>query len=878
MSPTEPSKLVSVHQKIFLRRFNGGGPSSLSCLGSSFIPQTRAPIETGSEVLECLTSLNTSFWGEYDNTLCLDKMHKIYELIVDDRIGRDTTDSSYSTSKASPNVENLVSLGGIQIFHNFILEYPLKFETAQKSEVQKRKDQDAYDKVRFLAIQALQTLSTSSPLRNKILSQLANNVDLIRKLLDSLSSRLLGYVSMLLLEDLMVHRDHPLDLRSLDIDRLLISLSIDQMSNLFRVLSYTVVDMGSEPEELLCAIDSSKRKSRRNSVACERNITYLASIPRLLVSVVEIIVRKFEPNNKLFMEYLGVAIDILEETSSPANALIAQLRMTHMGNHDNTGQFPPLNTNPEQLVSAMNRIEINKDLTMRIEGCILVTGLLYGSMRMQTIEKLNQYRLIPRINELFSFFFAVDPDTGTLTTDQYGFLEGESLIQSLRIQILRVIHSMCDQTLNNICMLTSTEFEKLQRSRDPYQVLAPVEFSEKAGQMCRGVSGLLTKMNDLAKKELAPVYRFWLHRAIESFLRGKALFPYQVFMSDAGLIEHTVEGILDLSYSGLPHRNGEATSAEGSSDTATSVTTQVGHSYEDMIQCSFDLLAQMVKFNVSSLQILSDRLFTNRAQPQPCFAMEQPFDTPSTSGPGAISIYSIIVDNGTSIESFRSQGSSSSDPLSPALSFSDFESGSADTANQCVAESKLQKFINIVFNNIIDSNMFVRCIILSINKFENLGINSSAMQKMKDNVLLKRFANFNTRIKYICKILRCINVDTLTQDNVSCLNTALVILLFAKDRNQLSVYLEAINKIDHLSELTFYFENLHHLCNFWKQHYLPQSQDVKCLVEGSGIEFSRWLDCVNTMTKIDSNCNTSLAFYCSNLAKTNAEKIDVDAD
>ena len=111
MSPTEPSKLVSVHQKIFLRRFNGGGPSSLSCLGSSFIPQTRAPIETGSEVLECLTSLNTSFWGEYDNTLCLDKMHKIYELIVDDRIGRDTTDSSYSTSKASPNVENLVSLG-----------------------------------------------------------------------------------------------------------------------------------------------------------------------------------------------------------------------------------------------------------------------------------------------------------------------------------------------------------------------------------------------------------------------------------------------------------------------------------------------------------------------------------------------------------------------------------------------------------------------------------------------------------------------------------------------------------------------------------------------------------------------------------------------
>ena len=102
-----------------------------------------------------------------------------------------------------------------------------------------------------------------------------------------------------------------------------------------------------------------------------------------------------------------------------------------------SGQFPPLNNNTEQLISAMNRIEVNKDLTMRIEGCILLTGLLYGSGRSSTVDKLTQYRLIPRINDLFNFFFAIDPDTGTLTTEQYGFIEGESLIQSLRIQVDR---------------------------------------------------------------------------------------------------------------------------------------------------------------------------------------------------------------------------------------------------------------------------------------------------------------------------------------------------------------------------------------------------------------------------------------------------------
>ncbi len=158
-------------------------------------------------------------------------------------------------------------------------------------------------------------------------------------------------------------------------------------------------------------------------------------MPNLIHVVVEIIVRKFEPNNKLFMEYLGTAIDLIEDTPSPAYTLIASIRMSYMGTHDNTGQFPPDNNNSQQLLSAMNRIEVNKDLTMRIEGCILLTGLLYGSARNTTIETLNRQKLIPRINNLFNFFFAYDQQTNTLTADQYGPIDGESLIQSLRIQV-----------------------------------------------------------------------------------------------------------------------------------------------------------------------------------------------------------------------------------------------------------------------------------------------------------------------------------------------------------------------------------------------------------------------------------------------------------
>ena len=67
---------------------------------------------------------------------------------------------------------------------------------------------------------------------------------------------------------------------------------------------------------------------------------------------------------------------------------------------------------------------------------------------------------------------------------------------------------MCDQTVNNCALLTEKEFQKLEHTRDPHGVLAPVELTKKPHHMCRGSNGgLLTKLNNLAKVDLSPVYR-----------------------------------------------------------------------------------------------------------------------------------------------------------------------------------------------------------------------------------------------------------------------------------------------------------------------------------------------------------------------------------
>ena len=246
-------------------------------------------------------------------------------------------------------------------------------------------------------------------------------------------------------------------------------------------------------------------------------------------------------------------------------------------------------------------------------------------------------------------------------------------------------------------MLTKSELESCQNTEDKHRILPPVAISNPSLEMCRGTSGLLSKLVALAKKSLAPVYRFLLHRAIESFLRGKTSYPYQVLIRSDGLIENTVDKILLLDDIGLPSRNSGA-SISDEDESLSVITTQVGNCYEDIIQCSFDLLAQLVKFNVESLQKLSDRLLFPHPSDE---AMDTNIlaDTFATT-PELISPAPHPWDRSFSFPPWQSSASDSG--------FSESFSVDNSSDSQRNQLTSLQKFINIIFDNIIDSNMFVR--------------------------------------------------------------------------------------------------------------------------------------------------------------------------
>lgn len=68
------------------------------------------------------------------------------------------------------------------------------------------------------------------------------------------------------------------------------------------------------------------------------------------------------------------------------------------------------------------------------------------------------------------------------------------------------------------------------------------------------------------------------------------------------------------------------------------------------------------------------------------------------------------------------------------------------------------------------------------------------------------------------------------QENVSCLNTSLVILMLARRKERLPLYLRLLQRMEHSKKYPgFLLNNFHNLLRFWQQHYLHKDKDSTCL-------------------------------------------------
>lgn len=203
-------------------------------------------------------------------------------------------------------------------------------------------------------------------------------------------------------------------------------------------------------------------------------------------------------------------------------------------------------------------------------------------------------------------------------------------------------------------------------------------------------TGLLSKIVKVIKQEpFSDSFRFWLTRAVESFLRGGTSYADQLFLINRGIVEDTLHNILAINFT-RP---------------------------KEVLQSCFDMLGELIKFNDRGFSILDREL---------------------------------------------------------------------------VDQERFNMLMRMIDQSLVDSNMFLRAIFLSIEFFEK---NAREIEtKHTCHQAIAYFSSFDRQISLLCKMITTINLHNLSQENVSCLNTALVLLMLANRKKKLPQYLKAIQQ------------------------------------------------------------------------------------
>ncbi|KAL7985473.1 hypothetical protein Chor_004043 [Crotalus horridus] len=180
------------------------------------------------------------------------------------------------------------------------------------------------------------------------------------------------------------------------------------------------------------------------------------------------------------------------------------------------------------------------------------------------------------------------------------------------------------------------------------------------------------------------------------------------------------------------------------------------------------------------------------------------------------------------------------------------------------AFKRFNKYINTeekINSSLVDSNMLVRCITLSLDRFESQS-DIKVAEVLSECCLLSYMSQMSMRMSFLFRLINIIHVQTLTQENVSCLNTSLVILMLARRKDKLPFYLRTLQEMEYTKKYPgFILNNFHSLLRFWQQHYLNKDKDSTCLENSSCISFSYWKETVSVLLSTDRTSPCAIISY-----------------
>ncbi|XP_062871370.1 transient receptor potential cation channel, subfamily C, member 4 associated protein b [Trichomycterus rosablanca] len=594
-----------------------------------------------------------------------------------------------------------------------------------------------------------------------VTKSLAARDDFVMFLFTLMSNKKTFLQTATLIEDIMGVRKDVIQLEDIsNLASLVQSFNQQQLANFCRILSITISepDAGTDDKHTLLARNAQQKVNSTPSRA-ESNQVALLNIPGFIERLCKLATRKVS-------EASGTAalLQELEDWHSWLdNALVldalmqmaieeAEQSSTESSDEGSLSSSPLRHTLPQSM-------KIVHEIMYKVEVLYVLCVLLMGRQRNQVHRLLAEYRLIPGLNNLFEKLIWRRQPSNHILHRQNQNCDCSPEI-SFKIQFLRLLQSFSDHHENKYLLLNAQELNELSaislKANVP-EVEALVNTDRNLA--CDGKKGLLTRLIAIMKKE--PVdssFRFWQARAVESFLRGATSYADQIFLLKRGLLEHILFCIID---SGCKSR--------------------------DILQSYFDLLGELMKFNIDAFKRFNKYVNT---------------------------------------------------------------------------DEKFQTFLSQINSSLVDSNMLVRCIVLSLDRFEGQTDNIKVVEVMSECRLLSYMAQVENRLSFLFRLINIINVQTLTQENVSCLNTSLVLLMQARWRGKLPCYLRALKEKEYAEKYPgCLLNNFHHLLHFWQHHYLNKDKDSTCLENSSCIPFTYWKETVTMLLSSDRSSLSAIATY-----------------
>lgn len=579
---------------------------------------------------------------------------------------------------------------------------------------------------------------------------LAKRNDLISHLFTLLEQRKTFNYALVVLEDLFGSRKELIELdRIVNMRKLMSFLDQQQLANLCRVLSFSLSDLESvEERSTLLAQDEVDKKGLSQKEVADNNQATLIGMKEFIPRIVKLACQPLERSaNSFLLGHQGGFLDMVDFH-------------TFLQDVFETGGLDIDSDERDAMPMIQSRFNRIHELMHKVEVFYVLCLFLTGKHKLLVQKKLSELKLIPGMCGLFDKMSWLKDQDRNMSHDFMDLGEigdHECTPQTaLKIQFLRLVHSFCDRHENKHLLLTPREVDELQDLYVQNDLEVPESLSSTNRDLCcSGEKGLLTKiLETLIECPITAPLRFWLSRAIEGFLRGRASIGDQLFLIKRGLLEHLVDHI-----------------------------TSDELKPKEILQSSFDLLGELMKFNP--------------------FAFKR-FDV-------------------------------------------------------AISDKQFEKFVSILTSNVVDSNMLIRCLVLSQEHFmTDRFFSAFSTASWKLGTLI---SNWEQMIFLLYKLINSITVGTLTQENVSCLNTTLIFLMFAHRHGRLPAYLSAFVREENIQKNPgFILTNLRLLLEFWKTHYLRRGKDCSALEQSSCISFDHWKQVVDILLS-DSSCNTSVLHY-----------------